>query len=52
MLHDLSIPSIEKADIENKKVLIREDFDVSLNPNHTIANDVRIQKSLPTITLL
>lgn len=52
MIKNSNIPTIDTAHIENKRVLIREDFDVSLNPNHTIANDVRIQKSLPTISLL
>ncbi|MBI4130143.1 phosphoglycerate kinase [Candidatus Roizmanbacteria bacterium] len=35
-----------------KRVLLRADFDVSLNPDHTIANDARIQSNLPTIQLL
>lgn len=48
----LHIPEVAKMDIHGKKALIREDFDVSLNMNHTIANDARIQKSLPTISLL
>lgn len=33
-------------------VLLRVDFNVSLNPNHTIANDERIHQALPTIRYL
>src|SRR6185503_7177836 len=32
--------------------LLRVDFNVSLNPNHSIADDVRIKQSLPTIEYL
>ncbi len=43
---------IDEADIENKRVLVRVDFDVSLNPDYTIANDVRIKQNLPTLEYL
>lgn len=43
------ITYIDEVEIKNKAVLMRADFDVSLNPNQTIANDLRIQKNLPTI---
>lgn len=43
---------IDEMSLSNKKVLLRVDFNVSLNPNHTIADDARIKQSLPTITYL
>ena len=43
---------IDEVKIKNKTVLLRVDFDVSLNPNRTIADDIRIQKNLPTIKYL
>jgi len=46
------ITYIDEVDIKNKRVLLRADFDVSLNPDQTIANDVRIQSNLPTIKYL
>ena len=38
--------------LHNTDVLLRVDFNVSLNPNHTIANDERIRQALPTIRYL
>jgi phosphoglycerate kinase len=46
---NISMKYIDEAIIENKRVLLRVDYNVSLNPNHTIANDERIRQSLPTI---
>lgn len=43
---------IDEVAIKNKKVLLRVDFNVSLNPNHSISDDARIRKSLPTIEYL
>ncbi len=43
---------IDEVEIKNKTILLRVDFDVSLNPDRTIADDVRIQKNLPTIQYL
>lgn len=45
------IPTITDTKIENKRVLIRVDFDVSLQKNK-IADDTRIQQSLPTLEYL
>jgi phosphoglycerate kinase len=43
---------IDQADIKDKRVLLRADFDVSLNPDATIANDARIKQNIPTIQKL
>jgi phosphoglycerate kinase len=43
---------VDEITITNKTILLRVDFNVSLNPNHSIADDVRIKQSLPTIELL
>lgn len=40
---------VDEVEIKNKTVLLRVDFNVSLNPNHSIADDARIKQSLPTI---
>lgn len=44
-----SIKYIDEADIQDKRVLLRADFDVSRNVDLTIADDARIQFNLPTI---
>src|ERR1700756_3650178 len=40
---------VDEVKITNKIILLRVDFNVSLNPNHSIADDARIKQSLPTI---
>lgn len=46
------ITYIDEVEIKNKTILLRVDFNVSLNPDHTISNDERIKQSLPTINYL
>ena len=36
------ITYIDETEIKNKIILLRVDFNVSLNPNYTISNDARI----------
>lgn len=47
------IPFIDEHHPKGKRVLLRVDFNVSLNPNSlTIADDARIRQAIPTIKLL
>ena len=46
------ITYIDEVAIKNKTILLRVDFNVSLNPDHSIANDARITQALPTINYL
>lgn len=46
------ITYIDEVEIKNKTILLRVDFNVSLNQDYTISNDARIKQSLPTINLL
>lgn len=46
------IESIDEVELKNNKIILRVDFNVSLNKDHTIANDARIKQSLPTINYL
>lgn len=43
---------IDEHEITNKRVLLRIDANVSLNPNFTIADDQRIKQIIPTIEYL
>lgn len=44
-----TIRYIDEVDLQHKTILLRVDFDVTLNPDHTIADDIRIRCNLPTI---
>jgi len=44
--------TIRDIDIENKKVLLRVDFNVPLNEKNQITSDARIRATLPTINYL
>jgi len=43
---------INEVELAHKTILLRVDFNVSLNPNHSIADDERIKQSIPTIEYL
>jgi len=43
---------VDEVTIANKTILLRVDFNVTLNPNHSIADDVRVKQSLPNIEYL
>lgn len=44
--------TIRNAKVENKKVLVRVDFNVAMDKNGRIIDDFRIKESLPTIDYL
>ncbi len=44
--------SIKEADVNGKRVLVRCDFNVSLDENGNISNDLRIHQAIPTIDYL
>lgn len=43
---------IDEVELKNKRVILRVDYNVSLDTRHHIANDERIRQSLPTINYL
>lgn len=49
---DKKIKYIDTVTFENKRILLRTDYNVSLSEDRTIADDARIVQSLPTVKKL
>jgi len=45
----LSLSSLDKTNLEGKKVLVRVDFNVPLNESGQITDDTCIRVAIPTI---
>lgn len=45
----MDFPRLKDLDVRNKKVLVRVDFNVPLDPSGQILDDTRLRESLPTI---
>ena len=45
----MTMKSIEEVELESKRVFLRADLNVPLNPNREVADDTRIVSVLPTI---
>ncbi len=52
MIDKFNIQTLEDVVIENSRVLVRVDYNVTMNAQHKIANDMRIKQSIPTIKKL
>ncbi len=52
MIDKFNIQTIEEVPITDSRVLVRVDYNVSLNSKHKIADDLRIKQTLPTIKRL
>lgn len=52
MIEKFNVKTIADTQITNTTVLVRVDFDISLTPNHEIADDTRMTHTLPTIQYL
>ncbi len=51
MIKSIHIPTLKEGKIKNKRVIVRVDFDISIR-GHTIADDTRLQNTLPTLKML
>jgi len=49
MIHGFKIKTIDDAHIKNKQVLIRVDYNVPLDKNHHVTNDLRITETFKTL---
>ena len=48
-LKNINKKTIQDIDINKKRILLRTDYNVPLDTNGNISDDIRIRESLPTL---
>lgn len=48
----MKLKTVKEASVKNKRVLVRVDYNVSLDNNHNVTDNTRITQTLPTLKFL